>query len=262
MLLCWGWGWRIHVCWGPTFFGVGEGEYLYSACGLRSVSCYNISSQDTPLGHEMLFVNSRYVLLTYSQSNGLDEWAVSDHMSSLGAECIVAREDHITGGTHLHAFVDFNRKFRSRNVRVFDVGGFHPNVSPSRGTPEKGYDYATKDGDVVAGGLERPAPRGGMHSGAHRVRNVAHLCESVDEFLELYDEMERGDLIGRFANVRAYADWRFRVEPSPYRAPEGVEWRSGDLDGRDDWISQSGISSGEPLVGVLRLFTQTHGPSR
>jgi len=205
----------------------------------------------------MLFVNSRYVLLTYAQSNGLDEWAVSDHLSGLGAECIIARENHVDGGTHLHAFVDFNRKFRSRNARVFDVGGFHPNVAPSRGTPEKGYDYATKDGDVVAGGLERPAPRGGMHTGAHRVRNVAHLCESVDEFLELYDEMERGDLIGRFSNIRAYADWRFRVEPPAYSSPPGVEFGSGSMDGRDDWISQSGISSGEPLVGRLSCSANT-----
>lgn len=197
----------------------------------------------------MLFVNSRYVLLTYSQSNGLDEWAVSDRMSELGGECIVAREDHEDGGTHLHAFVDFNRKFRSRDIRIFDVGGFHPNVSPSRGTPEKGYDYAVKDGVVVAGGLERPRPRGGLNTGAHRVRNVAHLCESVDEFLELYDEMERGDLIGRFSNVRAYADWRFRLEPADYTTPEGAEFGSGDMDGRDDWLSQSRICGGEPQIG-------------
>lgn len=198
----------------------------------------------------MLFVNSKYLLLTYAQSNGLDEWDVSNHLSTLGAECIIAREDHDDGGTHLHCFVDFNRKFRSRNVRVFDVGGFHPNVSPSRGTPEKGYDYAIKDGDVVAGGLARPEPRGGMHVGAHRVSNVSHLCESSEEFLELYDEMERGDLIGRFSNVRAYADWRFKLDVEEYSTPKGFEFASGELDGRDDWVRQSGICSGEPLVGM------------
>lgn len=197
----------------------------------------------------MLFVNSKYLLLTYSQCDGLDEWSVSDMLSELGAECIIARENHVDGGTHLHAFVDFNRKFRSRNVRVFDVGGFHPNISPSRGTPEKGYDYAIKDGDVVAGGLARPAPRGGMHVGAHRVSAVAHLCEDRQEFLELYDEMERGDLIGKFSNISAYADWRFRLEVEEYATPKGFEFLSGELDGRDDWVRQSGIRSGEPLIG-------------
>jgi len=198
----------------------------------------------------MYFVNSKFLLLTYAQSNGLDEWDVSNHLSALGAECIIARENHIDGGTHLHCFVDFNRKFRSRNIRIFDVGGFHPNVSPSRGTPEKGYDYAIKDGEVVAGGLARPEPRGGMHVGAHRLSNVANLCESGEEFLELYDEMDRGNLIARFSNARAYADWRFKLDVEEYRTPEGAEFTSGELDGRDDWVRESGIRSGEPLIGM------------
>lgn len=97
--------------------------------------------------------NARYVLLTYPQSGDLDGFAVSDHLSELGAECIVARENHTDSGVHLHAFVDFGKRFQSRNVRIFDVLGRHPNVSVSKGSPEKGYDYAIKDGDVVAGGL-------------------------------------------------------------------------------------------------------------
>ena len=97
--------------------------------------------------------NARYALFTYPQCGDLDPFAVSDHFSEMGAECIVAREAHADGGTHLHAFVDFGRKYRTRRVDAFDVAGQHPNVSPSHGTPAKGYDYAIKDGDVVAGGL-------------------------------------------------------------------------------------------------------------
>lgn len=200
----------------------------------------------------MLFVNSKYVLLTFAQCGDLDEWNVSDHLSALGAECIVAREVHPkTGGVHLHVFVDFGRKFRSRNVRVFDVDGRHPNVVPSRGTPEKGYDYAIKDGDVVAGGLERPQPRGGMSVGAEAVRNVAHLCETTTEFLELFDEMDRGTMFKSFSNIRAYADWRFAPEPEPFVPPFGTEFRSGEFDGRDDWLAQSGIGSGGTPLGEL-----------
>jgi len=198
----------------------------------------------------MFFVNAKYVLLTYSQCGDLDEWAVSNHMSSLDAECIVAREVHSrTGGVHLHVFVDFGRKFRSRNVRIFDVDGRHPNVSPSKGTPEKGFDYAIKDGDIIAGGLARPEPRGGMSSGAQKVSNVAHLCEDADEFLDLFDEMDRGGLIKGFINANAYAKWRYRPEVAQYATPAGFEFRGGDLDGRDDWLAQSGIGSGVPLLG-------------
>jgi len=199
----------------------------------------------------MLFVNSKYGLLTYPQCGDLDEWAVSDHLSALGAECIIAREVHPnTGGVHLHVFFAFESKFRSRNVRVFDVLGRHPNLSPSRGTPEKGYDYAIKDGDVVAGGLARPEPRGGMSVGAGKVANVAHLCESANEFLELFDELDRGGLIKGFQQARSYADWRFAESPPEYESPAGAVFRSGADDGRDEWLAQSGIGSGVSLLGM------------
>lgn len=217
---------------------------------------------DTGHAYVMLFVNSRYVLLTYSQCGSLDPWRVSNHLSALGAECIVAREIHpTTGGIHLHCFADFNRKFRSRSARIFDVDGRHPNVVPSRGTPEKGYDYAIKDGDVAAGGLARPEPRGGMSVGAHAIRNVAHLCEDTTEFLELYDEMDRGGLIAGFNNVRAYADWRFRPEPVGYASPDGAQFRSGATDGRDDWLVQSRVGDELPFVsasGRLRSLTRIY----
>lgn len=211
--------------------------------------------------HVMLFVNSRYVLLTYAQCRDLDEWHVNDHMASLNAECIIGREIHpTTGGVHLHVFVDFGRKFRSRSPQVFDVDGRHPNVSPSRGTPEKGYDYAIKDGDVVAGGLERPRPRGGMHVGAENLFNIAHLCESPTEFLELCDEMDRRNFADRFASRRAYADWRFATEPEPYKSPSGAVFSSGATDGRDDWLSQSGIGRGDLVLGMFSNGIPTGRP--
>lgn len=199
----------------------------------------------------MLFINSKYVLLTYSQCGDLDEWAVSDHLSSLGAECIIARELHPrTGGVHLHVFVDFGRKFRSRRVDILDVEGRHPNVSPSKGTPEKGYDYAIKDGEVVAGGLERP--RGGRPGTISGLEAIAHLCETQDEFLDIYGEVDTRGLIKNFANVRSYAKWRYAGTLPKYESPASFgEFRRGN-DGRDQWLAQSGIRSGD----VVSKFIQ------
>ena len=98
--------------------------------------------------------NAKYVLLTYAQCGDLDPWAVVDHLAELRAECIIGREAHADGGTHLHCFAHFDRKFRSRRANVFDVLGCHPNVSPTYTTPQAGWDYACKDGDIVAGGLQ------------------------------------------------------------------------------------------------------------
>lgn len=195
----------------------------------------------------MLFCNSKYVLLTYAQCGDLDEWAVNDHLSTLDAECIIAREVHpTTGGVHLHVFVDFGRKFRSRRVDIFDVEGRHPNVSPSKGTPEKGYDYAIKDGEVVAGGLERP--RGGRPGTISGLEAIAHLCETQDEFLDIYGEVDTRGLIKNFANVRSYAKWRYAGLLPKYEPPSGFGEFRGGSDGRDLWVAQSGIRSDDVVL--------------
>lgn len=197
-------------------------------------------------------VNSRYVLLTYAQCGELDGFLVMDHISSLGGECIVARESHEDGGIHLHVFCDFGRKFRSRKVDVFDVGGFHPNITPSRGTPEKGYDYTIKDGDVICGGLARPEGKSGGGDGSVVSRwTEITSAGSREEFWELVHRLDPKSAACSFTSLTKYADWKFAVDTPCYESPPGIEFVGGDVDGRDDWLSQSGVGSGEPLVGEL-----------
>lgn len=183
--------------------------------------------------------NAKYFLITYSQSAGLDEWAVNDHFASLGAECIIAREDHVDRGTHLHAFVAFERKFRSRRPDIFDVGGFHPNIAPSRGNPGGGYDYATKDGDIIAGGLERPG--GGGVSKASTPWHWIISATSGGELRELVRELAPKEAILRAREIEFFIGMEFAEERPPYvhpigfqfelgMVPELVEWRRNTLD--------------------------------
>lgn len=197
-----------------------------------------------------LHINAKYVLLTYAQCGDLDGFAVMDCISSLGGECIVARECHADGGVHLHVFVSFGRKFRSRKADVFDVDGRHPNIVPSRGTPEKGYDYAIKDGDVVCGGLLRGDLVSGNRDGSTRDK-WAEITSATDreQFWDLCHELDPKSAATAFTQLRAYAEWKFTVADPIYEHPAGYAFRSGQFDGRDDWLLQSGIGSGEPLVG-------------
>jgi len=197
--------------------------------------------------------NFRYGLITYAQCGDLDPWRVVERFSSLGAECIVARELHADLGLHLHCFVDFGRKFRSRKTDIFDVDGRHPNISASRGTPEAGYDYAIKDGDVVAGGLERPEP-GSMGSGkTFDVWTRITDAEDRDQFWQLLHELDPKAAACSFTALSKYADWRFAEKPPVYEHPSGVGFVPGDVDGRDDWLSQSGIGLGSSLLGEFNV---------
>lgn len=197
----------------------GDKVFIAVPCVPSPVGVNFIFQQDT-LSHMTFHCNARYFLLTYAQCGNLDPWAVSDHLSELRGECIVAREAHADGGTHLHAFVDFGRKFRSRRTSVFDVHGRHPNVSATHSTPREGFDYACKDGDILAGGLERPA-------GSDRLvkRNGWHdivASNSREEFFDMLVEYDPRALCTSFTQLCKYADWRYREDPEPYRTPDGV----------------------------------------
>ena len=124
------------------------------------------------------------------------------------------------GGTHLHAFVDFGRKFRSRRTSIFDVGDHHPNVSATHSSPREGFDYACKDGDIVAGGLGRPEPRNTTER-VHRWHDIVSAT-SREEFFEMLLAHDPRTLCTSFTQLSKYADWRYREDPEPYRSPEGM----------------------------------------
>ncbi|UDN67444.1 replication-associated protein [robinz virus RP_377] len=199
---------------------------------------------------------AQYGLLTYPQCGDLDPHKVVCMLGGLGAECIIGREEHANLGIHLHAFFMFERKFESRNVRVFDVDGRHPNVVRGWGTPEKGFDYATKDGDIVGGGLERPSGRG--LPGAGRKWNDIILAESREEFFTLIADLDPRTLCVSFGNLCKYADWKYRVDPEPYRTPPGMEFDVSEFPGLSDWV---GANLDGHVVGRRRSLV-LYGPTR
>lgn len=186
-------------------------------------------------------LHCRYALLTYAQSDGLDPWEIVGMLGEIPAECIVGREEHADEGIHYHVFVDFGRKRRFRRANQFDVGGFHPNIVPSRGTPWDGFDYATKDGDVVAGGLQRPDRDEQLPKDSDRWNTIV-AAESREQFWDLVRIHAPKSLCVSFPSLAKYADWRFQPRVQQYETPDGTFTPPGEL---GDWLSQSGIGSTE-----------------
>lgn len=181
--------------------------------------------------------SARYVLLTYAQCEGLSEWSVLDHISSLGAECIIAREDHADGGTHFHVFADFGRKKQSRRSDYFDVQGYHPNIEASRGRAEFGYDYAIKDGDVVAGGLERPCGSG-FPASQDKWGSIVS-AESREEFFNMLRELDPKSLVTRWTELNKYADAHYAERIEPYVGPAGIQFELGMVPELVGWRGES-----------------------
>ena len=153
---------RCALTWLPKVNWRGEDGYKYTEVSLSLG--YNISFAQGLFLMPHFDYHFRYALITYSQCGDLSPERVGERFQELGALLVIGRENHADGGIHLHCFVDFGRKRRFRRVTCFDVDGRHPNIEQSRGTPEKGYDYATKDGDIVFRSLDRPTPSGGGNS--------------------------------------------------------------------------------------------------
>ena len=201
------------------------------------------------------------------QCGDLDPWKIVTLLGDLGAECIVGRESHVDGGVHLHAFFLFERKFESRNVRIFDVDGHHPNVVRGYSAPEKGWNYATKDGDVVAGGLECPVRKEVSRDGGVWAEII--LSETREEFFEACKVLAPRALLCSFTSLRTYADWRYRPEPVQYEHPSGLSFDTTAYPELDAWVSHSleGSRTGKCpptadstfLVGYyLRYATASH----
>ncbi|UOK20985.1 replication associated protein [Chifec genomovirus UA13_100] len=191
--------------------------------------------------------NRRYVLLTYSQAGSdFDYWSIVELLSGYGAECIIGRELHADGGTHFHVFVDFGRLFSTRKTDVFDVGGHHPNILPVWKTPGEAFDYAAKDGDIVAGGLQRPGT-----DCDYDIENFwacAGASQSSEEFLNFLDQLAPRDLMRGFIQFRAYADWKWAVAPERYVDPPGVVFDTGHAEQLSEWLSQAKLGSGPGRV--------------
>lgn len=194
-------------------------------------------------------LKAKYGLLTYAQCGDLDAWAVNNHLGELGAECIIGREDHSDGGVHLHAFFMFEREFRSRNERVFDVDGCHPNIVRGYGTPAAGYDYAIKDGDVLAGGLERPS-RGGVSPTSTHWDDIV-LAETREDFFDLVRRMDSRALCTSFPSLTKYADWRYRVDPAPYVSPIDIDFDTRSIPRAEEWVRDNLVA--KPIEGMLSL---------
>lgn len=148
----------------------------------------------------------------------------------------MGREDHTDGGTHLHCFIDFGGRKHVRNERAFDVGVSHPNIQPVTKPPHFAFDYAIKDGDVVAGGLERPnepkSTRGRVDY------DFILLASTREEFFQRVRDTAPELLLKNHTSLQSYAEWYYRDIPEPYRHDRSLQFRTEHVPELDQWVDE------------------------
>lgn len=76
---------------------------------------------------------------------------IKDFFTELGGQHrhVIAREAHLSGKFHFHAYIKFDTKFESCNAKVFDIAGVHPNILNTK--PGPGWiEYCKKAGDYIS----------------------------------------------------------------------------------------------------------------
>lgn len=218
---------------GRRDFREQDGGYIYLPDSDRQ-SCVETYTQLFTVTHMTFRFAAKYGLLTYSQAPDLDPLEIVNLLGDLGAECIVGRENHQDGGTHYHAFFMFAREFRTRNARIFDCGGYHPNILRGRKTPRAMYEYATKDGDICGGGLEAPEdePR---TSSSDDFWAAVFAAEGREETFRIAKETNVG-LFGRYYfQVRAIGEGKAIKNPLDYISPASLEFSTSSYPELEDW---------------------------
>lgn len=173
--------------------------------------------------------DAKFCLLTYSQCAGLNAEALWTHLTTeFKAKIAIFQENHRDGGLHFHAFVGFDGKHSTRNARLFDFAGYHPNIAKVGRTPRKAYDYCAKDKNLVAG-EEFEEEDFGRHN-EPKVSAWAEIvdAESKDEFWERVKRLDPRALVTNYRNICAYADATYK--PVATEHVTRSEW----LDGYDD----------------------------
>ena len=209
-------------------------------------------------------INNRRLLLTYPQVGPQFDWGrLRDHLHGLGFKSIIGRESHADGGIHYHVYCDHGGAFQSRNARVFDVDGSHPNIEPVRNRPGTVYDYVGKDGDVVhddTGGRPDDGP-----SSKRRRDDVWKEIVSAptkDAFFELCTQMAPRELVCSFSSVHAFAEWKYRVKRSSYESPRGLFCDTGAYPELDEWVRNSiGLDSHGRYVDTVHNPLRGGGPA-
>ena len=224
----------------------------------------NLNAPKWP-AHMTFRLRSKQLLLTYSQVDNdtcprfYPERRLISNISQGLSDLLTYRcghELHADGGDHFHVFVAWETPISTRHQDIFDFGSSHPNIQPIRRTPEKAFDYAGKDNDVIHEHGERPG-----ESGASVVRRDDIWADALaqptrDEFLQHLRDAAPRDYVLYFDQLERFAD-RFFAPPEPiYSSPD---FTTLGFPGMADWLEQSRIGRDDRRGRVKSLVLW--GPS-
>lgn len=159
-------------------------------------------------------LNAKHVFLTYPQVGDLDHGCIFARLDGLGcAERILGIEQHTDGGRHFHVLARWDAPLRTRDRRLFDVEGHHPNIQPVRDVRAV-RQYVTKDGDVH-GSFDMPSRKRARDD----VFGDACSAPDAEQFLGIIRDGSPRDYVIFHKQLETYVAKRYAVAEEEYEHP-------------------------------------------
>ncbi|UDN67454.1 replication-associated protein [robinz virus RP_389] len=192
--------------------------------------------------------DGQHVFLTYPRSGDLSRERVRAFLlESLGVRrFLVARELHLDGEPHIHAYACWDTRRRFADARVFDVDGHHPNIQKPR-SPKAVGEYCSKHDVEALRNFEISELE--SYSRGTGWRELLHECPDAATFLARVEEHYPRDLCLSLGKLLEFCEWRFgnkRREYSGRRRDEFLE-----PDELREWARMSLEEGGERPLSLL-----------
>lgn len=212
---------------------------------------------------------AKAVLLTYSQLNEDGLQHIRDNPDDLfqfigqtfgpPERFRLGHELHQDGGHHLHCFASWSSRRNSSDPRCFDWREHHPNIEPIRRTPQRAWEYAGKDDDVLFEHGDPPGETGTMRMGREGIWHEALAAEDKEGFLQVLRQGAPREYVLYHEAILRFAERHWSPPTPDYTSPNFEVLRPERV---LPWLRHSGIGHSTSESGERKRSLILYGPTR
>nr|UZC49254.1 C1:C2 [Paper mulberry leaf curling associated virus 2] len=139
---------------------------------------------------------------------------------------LVCQETHASGEPHVHAMIQLDKQFETRNCRFFDIYlgpthpeqgptvRYHPNIEPLH-SPAASQKYLKKSGNFYEDGTFNNKKRSPSKNPNAIWKDILDTSTTVQDFLEKVKEQRPQDFVLRWPAISSFANDHYKrvVEP-------------------------------------------------
>lgn len=156
----------------------------------------------------MFNFNAVKAFLTYAQAGDLTKQEVYDFFINFNKDLVtckkvlVGQEHHQDQGIHYHVFLEFNAKLHTRDARVFDIQGKHPNIQACR-SPKRTIAYCIKEDQEPLSNFPVGEKEEAVAIARAGIAEGKSVDEVIDDILDVHP-----DLIRSIPSLNSYVERR------------------------------------------------------